>query len=190
MYKPPLNNKEKPKPSKRLTKELLVKAEERMSRGYVGSIHVNVARNIALLGGSVAELARACGVTSGCAQKWLDEKEEFRNAWLEGRDVADGKVAGALFKKACGYVKKKAVIATFNGAVSDIQYVDEEVEPDVGAAKFWLSNRAKDKWGEGNDASTDVKKLIDIIGKILDNTQGNSQVKKNITLDSQTGEEV
>jgi hypothetical protein len=167
----------------------VVKVRKEKGR-YEGDVHCNVARGVSYLGGGIKDLSKACGVCEDTIHNWFRSHVKFRECWLEGKEAADGKVAIGLYKRACGYVKKKAVVATYNGVVSDIQYVDEEVEPDVGAAKYWLSNRAKDKWGEGNDASSDVKKLIDIIGKIQDNTQGNSQVKKAIVLDSQTGEEV
>ena len=61
----------------------------------------------------------------------INKDKRLQEIMNEGRELADGVVASALFNKATGYTDPKG----------------DYHEPDVQAIKFWLQNRSPKLWG-------------------------------------------
>lgn len=80
------------------------------------------ARRLCLLGATNEQLAKAFEVKLSTLEKWITEKPEFIGAIKEGREHADGQVAGALYAKA--------------------------MAGDTTACIFWLKNRRSANWRE------------------------------------------
>lgn len=112
------------------------------------------AYELCLLGCTTEELAEYFDVNPTTIYQWQKEHVEFSNTVRLGKLEADAKVAKALYSRALGCtVKKQQAVKIKIGDTEEIQIVDLETElpPDVGAAKFWLTNRQKSKWKDRQD---------------------------------------
>jgi len=83
------------------------------------------ARKLCLLGATNEQLAAAFEVSIESIQGWLRNKPEFLQAVKDGRENADGQIAGALYQKAMG--------------------------GDTTAMIFWLKNRRAANWREKHE---------------------------------------
>ena len=98
-------------------------------------------RDLCYLGASQIEIAKLLGISVPVLAEWKDKYPEFAMAWRDGGQMANARVAGALFKRACGYnynVEKETKDGTFTE--------EKHAPPDVGACIFWLTNRNADLW--------------------------------------------
>lgn len=104
-----------------------------------------IARNMRLLGYSITECSEVFGITNQVFQLWRNNYPSFADAWFEGGDYADAKVARALYKRALGY--EHEAVKIFNGkeGVVEVPYT-ERYPPDTAAGQFWLSNRQHARW--------------------------------------------
>lgn len=90
------------------------------------------------------EIAKFFDVTPNTIIVWKREKPEFAQAMREGKSLADGNVANALYQRAIGY-EHDAVKIFADPKTGDklvVPYV-EHYPPDTGAAKLWLTNRSR-----------------------------------------------
>lgn len=90
------------------------------------------------------DLAKLFGVTPLTIHNWRKQHPKFAQAIYEGKDLADGNVANALYKRAIGY-EHDAVKIFADPKTGDklvVPYV-EHYPPDTGAAKLWLTNRSR-----------------------------------------------
>jgi hypothetical protein len=105
------------------------------------------ARELALLGLSDEGIARAINAPLSVFNKWLATKPSLRIALNDGRELANGRVASALFKRATGYETKAEKVFQYQGQVVRAETLEHH-PPDTQAASFWLRNRAPDHWKE------------------------------------------
>lgn len=98
-------------------------------------------------------IARNMGVSRNMLQRWREEHFEIQEAISLGREVANGKVEEALFKKATGFWKTKTIIDN-KGVEHEIQ---EYVEPDIKAIQYYLNNRAKERWSGNIQHQTNIQ---------------------------------
>lgn len=110
-------------------------------------------RDLSFVGASDAEIARIVGVSLSTLSQWKTMYPEFAMAWEDGRVQADAKVAGALFKRACGYKEEKWKDTKDGRLCEEVLY-----PPDVKACVFWLTNRQPELW----------KNKIEYDGQIVD----------------------
>jgi hypothetical protein len=113
------------------------------------------ATDLCLLGATNDELAKVFGVDTRTISDWLVTRPEFSHAIKQGRELADMKVARALYLKATGQWTQPAVkIATKIEILPDgreiksdhiVPYV-EHFPPDTAAAFIWLKNRQPHRW--------------------------------------------
>ena len=112
--------------------------------------------DLCLLGATNAELAQVFGVKDEATiSDWIKQHPEFGQAVKGGRELADMKVARALYLKATGQWTQPAVkIATKIEILPDgtevksehiVPYV-EHFPPDTAAAFIWLKNRQPHRW--------------------------------------------
>lgn len=105
-----------------------------------------LARKLRLAGLSVERIADILEVCPGDLYDWVNTIPEFRQAWVEGGEVADANVAAALYHRAIGYSHDAEKISiTKEGDVHRAAYI-EHYPPDTGACERWLLNRQPDKW--------------------------------------------
>lgn len=99
-------------------------------------------------GSTVSQVADLLNVDASTIYRWRNEHEEFREAFDASKEEADQIVVSALFQRATGFeVTAVKIFCDKDGNVTEVPY-REIVPPDVGAAKFWLTNRQKDAWKE------------------------------------------
>lgn len=104
------------------------------------------AYKLCLLGSTDADLADFFNVCEATINNWKIDFPEFLESIKKGKEVADAKVADALYNRALGFKSKEVKIATADGAITDVQEVDKYYPPDTTAAIFWLKNRQSSKW--------------------------------------------
>lgn len=126
--------------------------------------------NYCMLGCDDSQLGEFFGVTRDVIMFWAKHSHEFREATIAGRHAADGKVAAAMHKRAVGYSYETHRIVVEKGHATIIP-VTEHVPADVGAGKFWLTNRNSRKWteskqkdGEGGPLPLDTNITINFVG--------------------------
>jgi hypothetical protein len=95
------------------------------------------ARAMAATGASLSEIANALAVEPRTVNRWIAEDPALVEAMAVGAALRDQRVEMALYDKALG-----------------------EGNCDVAAAKFWLSNRAPQRWKEKTEAAAAAVGII------------------------------
>ena len=108
--------------------------------------YIKMVYEICLLGANNAELAGIFGVTTTTLENWRKRFPEFEVSMLKGKDLADAKVAKALYKRATGYSHPDTHIVKRSDDTIIITPIIKYYPPDTAAVKFWLTNRQPDKW--------------------------------------------
>jgi Asp-tRNA(Asn)/Glu-tRNA(Gln) amidotransferase A subunit family amidase len=106
-----------------------------------------VAHSLAQEGATDREVAEAIDVSERTLYRWKHEHPEFRQALQLGKDAADERVEQSLYRRAVGY-SFDAIKIMQNAGEAFVEPYVEHVPPDVGAAKFWLTNRRGQDWRE------------------------------------------
>jgi hypothetical protein len=92
------------------------------------------------------ELAESFGVNITTIHRWRLEHDDFAKAVKVSKEVANGRVEAALYQRAVGYsYDSEHITVTPSGEVVRVPIV-ERVEPEVTAARWFLSNRRPAKW--------------------------------------------
>jgi len=108
-----------------------------------------------LLGASLQEIAELLDISFPTLQAWRDKHPAFRNALLEGRELADARVARSLYRRAIGYSHSDVHICVIDGQVVQTPTV-KHYPPDTGAAFIWLQNRRRGEWKQRRDVGEDM----------------------------------
>jgi len=105
------------------------------------------ALNLAQLGATDADLARAFDVTVTTINTWKKQHPDFLASLKKGKDQADANVANSLYRRAMGWRHKAVKIFADpkTGSEKIVPYI-EEYPGDTVAAIFWLKNRRPDLW--------------------------------------------
>lgn len=115
------------------------------------------AHRLCLLGATDKELAEFFEVSTSTIGEWKKTNPNFADAVKRGKLYADGLVAESLFKRATGQAtRKKTHFASHMGSISDKCEYEETVEPDTGAAKFWLTNRQRTLWQDRHAVDSNI----------------------------------
>jgi hypothetical protein len=109
--------------------------------------YVKFVYEMCLLGATNEAITRALDIHEKTFYRWQQKFPEFSEAVKAGKDVADGKVALALYQKATGYSHKKQKVFcdAHSGTHQVIEYT-ENYPPDTAAMIFWLKNRRPGMW--------------------------------------------
>lgn len=98
-----------------------------------------------LLGATLAEIASLLDISFPTLLSWRDKHPEFRAALVEGKDLADARVAKSLYRRAIGYSHPDTHICVIDGQVVQTPIV-KHYPPDTAAAFIWLQNRRRGDW--------------------------------------------
>ena len=124
------------------------------------------------------QLAQQMGINPATLYRWMKEHCKICKAITRGRGGAREQIENALFKKATGGVEVfpktiKRRIREYNKTgkcIRDEEVVEEievkkRVEPDMEAIKFYLTNRAKDRWAlmPEPDVTADERENVTVI---------------------------
>ena len=107
-----------------------------------------IARTYCMLGAINAELADHFDVAPRTIDKWIAEQPEFAAAVREGRDEADATVVGQLYGRALGYTFEAKREVLHDGKPVALRR-DVHYPADVRACMYWLRNRRRKQWGDG-----------------------------------------
>lgn len=106
---------------------------------------------LSLVGCTDEEIATELGVDVRTVYRWKAAHPEFRQSWLWGKEEHEAergeRVERSLYARAIGYTFDAVKIFQYDGAPVIVPH-KEHVPPDVGAAKFYLTNRRADRWAE------------------------------------------
>ena len=105
------------------------------------------AYNYCLLGATDNELALFFDVCVATINNWKNDYPEFLDALKRGKEMADARVARALFSRATGYSHEDVDIKMYDGEIIETPTV-KHYPPDATSMIFWLKNRQPEKWRE------------------------------------------
>jgi hypothetical protein len=108
------------------------------------------------------------GISCDTFYTYINKYPEFSEAIKRGRLVPIQNVESALYKRAIGYETTEEISevkVTESGETKPSSYrkVKKHIAPDVGAAAFYLKNKAPEKW---KDRHNYEHKFDENIGKI------------------------
>ena len=98
-----------------------------------------------LLGATVNEICAILEISQSTFQEWRKKEEHFSAQYHKGSELAQAKIAAKLHHAACGYSHKAVHFTSFQGDVTETEYI-KHYPPDVAAAKMILYNKHNDKW--------------------------------------------
>ncbi|OMG61475.1 terminase [Stutzerimonas balearica] len=113
------------------------------------------ARKLCKLGATDQELADFFEVAISTLNLWKIQHPEFSESLKLGKEVADERVANALYQRAMGYSHPDVDIRVVDGAIVETPLI-KHYAPDTTAAIFWLKNRRPDEWRDRQEVAHDV----------------------------------
>ncbi|WP_434456514.1 terminase [Stutzerimonas urumqiensis] len=116
---------------------------------------VEQARKLCRLGATDQELADFFKVALSTLNLWKVQHPEFSESLKLGKEVADERVANALYQRAMGYSHPDVDIRVVDGAIVETPLI-KHYAPDTTAAIFWLKNRRPDEWRDRQEVAHDV----------------------------------
>jgi hypothetical protein len=101
------------------------------------------------MGATLTDLAGLFDVDVDTINRWSLRYPEFCHNLKVGKDTADERVLHSLYQRAVGYtyVTEKAVFDPVSQTAHKVK-IKVQMPADVGALKFWLSNRRRDDWSD------------------------------------------
>jgi hypothetical protein len=130
------------------------------------------AEKLSALGFTDIEMAEFFDVSVRTLHRWKAESDEFCHALKAGKDIADERVARALYQKATGYevVEQQAIKVKVGQYEEKVEVVDVErhVPADTTAGIFWLKNRRSQEWRDKVQQEITVTTHEDALKALLD----------------------
>ena len=107
------------------------------------------------LGLTDAEMAEVFDVSVRTLHRWKLDSEEFCHALKAGKEIADERVARALYQNATGYeYRETQAIKVKTGQYEEkveLVEVEKHKPAETTAGIFWLKNRRRDEWRDKID---------------------------------------
>lgn len=103
------------------------------------------AYKLCLLGSTDKGLADFFEVEEQTINNWKKDYPSFFESLKAGKQIADGKVAESLYKRANGYKHKDIDIKVADGMIVQTPII-KSYPPDTTACIFWLKNRQPSLW--------------------------------------------
>ncbi|WP_458732399.1 helix-turn-helix domain-containing protein [Bacillus subtilis] len=97
------------------------------------------------------DIAHNMGIKRQTLYEWKKKHPDIDDALKRGKAVIDMKVENALLRRALGYQYNEDTYEWVQDMAGEGEFkitkrVVKEVQPDTGAAIFWLKNRQPDVW--------------------------------------------
>ena len=120
------------------------------------------AKRLCLRGATDLDLKAFFQVGGGTFNRWQRVYPEFRQAILDGREVADARVAHSLYRRAIGFDHPAVkIFADARSGTSKVVEYTEKYAPDTIACIFWLKNRRPDLWRDRHETYHSVAQVTD-----------------------------
>jgi hypothetical protein len=131
--------------------------------------YAELAGEFCLMGATDATLAEYFEVTEQTINNWKIDHPDFFESIKAGKDVADAKVASALFKSATGghVITEDRLVSDGNGG-QEVVTLEKKIEPSVHAQRYWLNNRQPKLWKEKVEAPVEINLNIFPSKEVLD----------------------
>lgn len=133
-----------------MSKLIGIKMTRQDSNGKVAKWHDDRIREVyelCLMGATDEDVANVMGVNINTINLWKRTHSEFAISMKRGKDLADAKVAAALYKRAVGFKIMEDDIKIYKGQIIRTP-VRKYYPPDSWAAHKWLTVRQRTKWAE------------------------------------------
>lgn len=105
------------------------------------------ARKVCTLGATDQEIADFFEVDVRTVYRWKIDHDDFCQALMVGKSVADDRVERSLFQKAIGYEQDEVKIFMPANAEAPVYApYRAKIAPDTTACIFWLKNRKREEW--------------------------------------------
>jgi len=119
--------------------------------------YAELAFNYSLLGAIDTELAGFFGVSERTINNWKRDHSDFFQSLKDGKDVADSKVALALYKSAIGghVITEDKLVSNGDGG-QEVVTLKKQIEPSVTAQIFFLKNRRPKDWKANVEAPVEI----------------------------------
>ena len=116
---------------------------------------IKQAEAMSALGLTDAEMAEVFDVSVRTLHRWKLDSEEFCHALKAGKEIADERVARALYQNATGYeYRETQAIKVKTGQYEEkveLVEVEKHKPAETTAGIFWLKNRRRDEWRDKVD---------------------------------------
>lgn len=109
-----------------------------------------------LIGAIDEDLANFFGVKVSTINNWKKKYPEFLESIKEGKIIADGRVAEALYRKAIGDVSHPEFHTHVVAGEVVVTETVKHYPPDTKAAIFWLKNRQPKYWKDKVELKEEV----------------------------------
>jgi len=119
--------------------------EKTDERGKYRQEFARQAAKLCALGATNEQLADFFDVSIRTIEVWIAEKQHFRDAVLQAKQIADEKVERSLFERATGYSHPDVHVSNFQGEIT-VTPLTKHYPPDTTACIFWLKNRKTKEW--------------------------------------------
>ncbi len=147
------------KPQSRIATQQIVEAVRTGRPTIYRPELATLARKLALLGATEAEMADALNISVSTLSDWMHKHPDFSRVVESGKVQADAAVAEQLHSRATGYSHEAVKIFMPAGAQAPVYApYTERYPPDTKAALAWLSRRQPEKWRE--------RQQVDVTGTI------------------------
>lgn len=157
-----------PKPIQRALGAKMVLARQRQRLGYDQDYHREYAERayeMAQAGFNNKEIAAEFGITETTLFRWKQKNPQLREALRLGGELVDERIEGSVMVQATGYdyVEQEAIKLTTRHADGSSEESVEVVDvlrhqpADRTASIFWLKNRKRDTWNDGQQVDLNVK---------------------------------
>ena len=153
------------------------KAQEKSYYAKKVQPRLDIIEGYARMGYTDDEIAAKLDIAPKTLQKYLEDEDskydKLRESMQRGRELSDVLVENALLKRAIGYkykeiTKERKMDSEGNYSLEITKVVQKEVQPDVGAATYWLEHRASQRWNINPIQETNEKLANAAILKIAD----------------------
>ena len=131
----------------------------RSKSGYRPDYHPELIRGLALLGLQNNEIFKLIQISEDTFYRWTRQHPELKKALEEGRELADARIATALYQRALGYQHQAVKIFQFEGQIIEAPYI-ERYPPDTQAASLFLRNRHPKNWKNRVDVEVDGNVIV------------------------------
>lgn len=146
-----------------------------------------LAEGYARQGLSDVDIAKNLGISLETYYSYQKKHPKFFEAIREGKKPADLIVENALYKRCVGCTVEEEHTEISKGEngkqVVKKKIIKRQLPPDVNAARYWLSNRQKERWSNNPETAKEIDDSlpnlvvveIGLNDKVVDNTIVNGE---------------